>query len=348
MRWSSSYLTLGILVLGLGACQPQPKVTESKETLLIFGTLVEVNLINVPPQDTQAVFKRINADLEFIHFAFHAWHPGPLGRTNELLAQTAEFTANPSVLPLIRRAQTLAEQSHELFNPAIGKLLQLWGFESDTPPVGPPPDKAAIAALVQQHPSMRDISINGIRLRSRNPAIKLDMGAIAKGYALDVVMQDLQAIGVSNAIINAGGGIKVLGQHGDRPWHIGIRDPRAEGVIAGLDLRDGESVSTSGDYERFFDYHGKRYCHILDPRTGYPADQTRSVTVIDKDGTLADAASTALFVAGPTQWLTIAKAMGITQAMLIDSHGVVYVTPQMQQRLTFDKPVSDLRVTPLP
>lgn len=314
----------------------------------MFGTLVEVTLIDIPEKDKQAVLKRINDDLEYLHFAFHAWKPGPLGRTNQLLETSAEFTANPSVIPLISKAKTLAEQSHELFNPAIGKLLKLWGFESDTPPEGPPPDATAIAALVQEHPSMRDIIINGIRMRSTNPAVKLDMGAIAKGYALDIVMRDLKSIGVNNAIVNAGGGIKAIGQHGDRLWHIGIRDPRGEGAIAGIDLRDGESVSTSGDYERFYDYHGKRYCHIIDPRTGYPADRTRSVTVIHKDGTLADAASTALFIAGPGQWPSIAKGMGINQVMFIDSNGVVSVTPQMQQRIKFEKPIKELKVTSLP
>lgn len=348
MPLNFKHLILSLLLLGMIACQPRNKVIETKDTLFVFGTLVEVTLINVPDKDKQAVLKLISDDLDHMHFVFHAWRPGPLGRTNELLEQTAEFTANPSVIPLLSKAQTLARQSHDLFNPAIGKLLKLWGFEDDMPPAGPPPDAAAIQALVKLHPSMSDITIKGIRINNTNPAVKLDMGAIAKGYALDIVTKHLKAIGINNATINAGGGIKVLGQHGDRPWHIGIRDPRANGAIASVDLHDGESISTSGDYERFYDYQGKRYCHILDPRTGYPADKTRSVTVIDNDGTLADAASTALFVAGPTQWLTIAKDMGVTQAMLIDANGVMYMTPQMQKRIKLEKPVTDVRVLALP
>ena len=342
------HLMLSLLLLGVVACQPHTQVTETKDSIFVFGTLVEVTLIDVPKKDKQAVLKRINDDLDYFHYAFHAWRPGPLGRTNELLEQAAAFTANPSLIPLLLKAQNYARQSHDLFNPAIGRLLKLWGFEDDMPPEGPPPDPAAIPALVKQQPSMSSITIKGIRVSNTNPAMKLDFGAIAKGYALDVVINDLKAMGLKNAVINAGGGIKVLGQHGDRPWHIGIRDPRAEGVIASLDVHDGESVSTSGDYERFYDYQGKRYCHILDPRTGYPADKTQSVTVIDNDGTLADAASTALFVAGPEQWLTIAKDMGITQAMLIDAKGVMYMTPQMRQRIKLEKAVKDVRVTPLP
>jgi thiamine biosynthesis lipoprotein len=348
MRLNYNKLILSLLLLSLVACQPRQRVVETKDTILAFGTLVEVTLINVPDKDKQAVLKLIHDDLDHMHFVFHAWHPGPLGRTNELLAQTAEFTANPSVIPLLHKAQTLARQSHDLFNPAIGKLLKLWGFEADLPPAGPPPPAAAIQALLQLHPSMADMTIKGIRISNTNPAVKLDLGAIAKGYALDIVTKHLKAIGIDNATINAGGGIKVLGQHGDRPWHIGIRDPRSSGVIASVDLRDGESISTSGDYERFYDYQGKRYCHILDPRTGYPVDTTRSVTVIDKDGTLADAASTALFVAGPRQWLAIAKDMGVTQAMLIDQHGVMYLTPQMQQRIKLEEPVKDVKVVSLP
>jgi thiamine biosynthesis lipoprotein len=348
MRLNFKHLILSFLLLSSIACQPRNKVVETKDTIFVFGTLVEVTLINVPEKDKQVVLKRINDDLDYFHFAFHAWKPGPLGRTNELLEQAAEFTANPSVIPLLSKAQKLAHESHDLFNPAIGKLLKLWGFQDDMPPEGPPPDAASIQALVRQHPSMSDMTIKGIRISNTNPAVKLDMGAIAKGYALDVVIKDLKSMGINNAIINAGGGIKALGQHGDRPWHIGIRDPRSSGVIASVDVHDGESVSTSGDYERFYDYQGKRYCHILDPRTGYPADKTRSVTVIDHDGTLADAASTALFVAGPAQWLSIAKDMGITQAMLIDTDGVMYMTPLMQKRIKLEKPVKDVRVVPMP
>jgi thiamine biosynthesis lipoprotein len=337
-----------LLAVLLLACHAQSPVVETKDTIMAFGTTVNVTLLDVPPQSKKAVLKRINDEIDYLHYAFHAWKPGPIGRINQLLAAAGEFTANPSVIPLLLKSQQLARESHDLFNPAIGKLLDLWGFHDDFPPQGPPPDPAAIEALVKQHPSLSDLNIQGVRINNTNPAVKLDMGAIAKGYAVDYVIKTLKAEGINNALINAGGDLKVLGQHGDRPWHIGIRDPRGAGVIASTDVYDGEAMFTSGDYANYYDYQGKRYHHILDPRTGYPASQTRSVTVINKDGTRADAAATALFVAGPEQWTAIAKDMGISEAMLIDSNGVIYMTPQMHKRLKLEKPVKDVRVVALP
>jgi thiamine biosynthesis lipoprotein len=348
MHWNCKYPVVALLLMLVTACHAPKPAVETKDRVMAFGTFVEVTLIDVPPQSKKAILKRLNDQLNYMHYAFHAWKAGPIGRTNQLLAAAGKFTANPSVVPLLIRAQRLARESHDLFNPAICKLIDLWGFHDDFPPQGPPPDAAAIQALVKQHPSLRDLAINGIRIDNTNPAVKLDLGAIAKGYAVDFVIDTLKAEGIHNALINAGGDLKVLGQHGDRPWHIGIRDPRGSGVIASTDVHDGEAMFTSSDAVNYYDYHGKRYHHILDPRTGYPADKTRSVTVINHDGTLADATATALFVAGPAQWLSIAKDMGITQAMLIDSAGVIHMTPQMRQRIKLEKPAITVKVESLP
>jgi len=342
------HLLIILSVLMISACHSQQAPVEASETVQGFGTLVEVTLLDVPRQHKDAILKRISDELTYLHYAFHPWHAGPVGRSNQLLAAAGEFTGNPSVIKLLVKAKRLSQQSHELFNPAIGKLVALWGFHDDFPPDGPPPDDAAIQALVKQHPSLSDLTIKGVRINNTNPAVQLDFNAIAKGYTLDFVMDTLKAEGIHNALINIGGDLKVLGQHGDRPWHIGIKDPRGDGVIASTDVKDGEAMMTSGDYISYYDYQGKRYNHIIDPRSGYPADKVRSVTVINPDGALADTAATALFVAGPSQWLAIAKDMGITQAMLIDTQGIIHMTPQMHKRIKLEKPVKDVRVEALP
>jgi thiamine biosynthesis lipoprotein len=186
---------------------------------------------------------------------------------------------------------------------------------------------------------MSQLKLEGIRLQGSNEQIQLNFGAFAKGYAIEKSIKTLQQFGITDAVINAGGDLKVIGQHGTRPWHVGIRDPRnADGVIASLDVANGESVFTSGDYERNFTYNGQVYHHILDPRTGYPAMQTQSVTVIHTDAGIADAAATALFVAGPDNWHRIAKNMGIKFVMLIGNDGTLYMNPAMQQRIVLQHP----------
>jgi len=321
---------------------------ETRDSITAFGGFVTVTLVNVPQQNRQPILKRINDEIKYMQYAFHSWQAGPIGRTNELLAAAGKFTANPSVVPILIKSQQLAKQSHDLFNPAIGKLVDLWGFHDDFPPEGPPPAATDIAALVKQQPSMRDLNIHGIRIDNSNSAVKLDMGGIAKGYALDVVIKTLKAEGVRDALVDADGDLRVLGRHGSKPWHIGIRDPRGKGVIASIDARDGEAVFTSGDYLHYYEFQGKRYNHIIDPRTGYPADKTRSVTVICDDGARADAAATALFVAGPQQWPATAKDMGVDLVMLIDNTGAIYLTPNMRARLKLEIPAQKLRVVPLP
>ena len=340
-------LQLALLGMLFTACQKAPALMDINESILAFGTFVEVQVLDVPAENKQEILQAIEKDLSYMHYAYHPWNSGPTGRTNQLLELAGEFTANPSMVKIIARSKELSAKSNNLFNPAIGHLMKLWGYHDEFPPEGPPPEAEEIKTLLSKNPTMDSISIKGIRISNTNPAVKLDLGGIAKGYALDEITEQLRMLGVRNAIINTGGDLKVIGQHRDRPWHIGIRHPRKEGVIAGIDAHDGEAVITSGDYERYYEFEGKRYHHIIDPSTGYPANGVQSVTVIHVDATLADAAATALFIAGPDQWVETAQAMGIDTAMLIDSNGKIHLTQKMRQRINFEQPVKDINTVTL-
>jgi thiamine biosynthesis lipoprotein len=122
---------------------------------------------------------------------------------------------------------------------------------------------------------------------------------------------------------------------GDKPWLIGIRHPNGTDVLAALAVSGEESVISSGNYERFREYEGVRYSHIIDPRNGKPAQGLSSVTVIARSGALADAASTALTVAGLQDWHRIARQMGVKYVMLMDEKGIIYVNPAMAKRVQF-------------
>jgi thiamine biosynthesis lipoprotein len=338
-----------LISLLLVSCQQRPSLIETHDSILAFGTFIEVTLINVKPEDHERVIESIEKELEYYNRAFHPWKPGPTGRTNQLLEMTGEFTSNPSLIPLIEKSKRYSLQSKGLFNPAIGKLVKLWGYHDELPPEdGPIPSHEAIRAILDQKPSMQDISFRGVRVTNTNPVNKLDFGGIAKGHAVDLILKHMQEMGVKHAIVNTGGDLKVIGQRGSKPWRIGIRDPRGDGVIASMDARHNEAVFTSGDYERFYKLAGKRYHHILDPRTGYPAQNAQSVTVVHNDGALADAAATALFVAGPEEWLEIASSMKITQAMLIDRNGQIHITRKLASRVNFEKPNLDITIVDIP
>lgn len=330
------FLALSLLVLALAGCGKEPLYQQQS---YVFGTLVEVSIYGESEARARQLTDQVFKDFDRLHHTLHAWKPGTLSRMNGIFAQSpARAAIAPGMIPIIQDATRLSEMSHGLFNPAIGNLIKLWGFQNDEfKPVRP--DPAEIERLVATHPQMSDIVIEGIEFYSKNPNVRLDLGGYAKGYALDIAAAYLREQGVKGALVNIGGNIIAVGQHGGRPWHVGIRHPRAPGAIAELDLYDGEAIGTSGDYQRYFMLDGKRYCHIIDPRTGYPAQGVQAVTIIvpkgDKAGALSDAASKPIFIAGPKGWRAAAKDMGIGQAMLIDAQGEIYLTAAMKSRLHF-------------
>jgi thiamine biosynthesis lipoprotein len=330
-----SRLCILLLVACTSGCDSQTDPL-FQDQFFAFGTLIDISLYDVDPQLAKSASNDIEQAFLEMHANWHAWQPGALSSLNRHLSHLDETAIDPSILPLITEAGRLSTLSSGLFNPVIGNLVALWGFHDNPLPVGTLPDSTAVRKLLAQNPTVNDITINGSTISSRNPAVAYDLGGFAKGYAIDRAIEHLRAAGIHDAIINAGGDLRVLGHHGDRPWRIGIRHPRDNGIIASVELSGDTSVFTSGDYERFFEVDGKRYHHIIDPRTGYPATGTASVTVIHEDAATADAAATALFVAGPDQWPETARSMGIRYVMLIDKQGTIHMNPAMQARIQFE------------
>lgn len=316
-------------------CDKHPQ--EYHHSTLRFGTLIDITLYDLDEELAEKVFKALDTDFEYYHSAWTPYEPSSLTRINTLIPTGKAFSIGPSVLPLIEASLKLARQTDDLYNPAIGKLIKLWQFHRHDEPGIQPPDTNEIQQLVEQNPRMSDLEIDGIKMLSNNPAVELNFGAYAKGYAIDLSMTYLKNMGINNAIINTGGDLKVIGTHGDRPWKIAIRHPRNNSVLASINAQDNEAIFTSGDYERYYMHEGMRYHHILDPRTGYPAQGTQSVTVIHNNAGLADVAATALFVAGPDHWYKIAKKLGVKMVMLIDSDENIHVTPEMEKRLVFNE-----------
>ena len=299
-----------------------------------FGTVVEVTQFDSDEERVKRIEEKLKVDFDYMHSAWHPYEPGPLARINSLLPFGSSFSIAPSVLPLIKRGAELADLSDGYFNPAMGGLLQLWGFDrSEDLDKAVPPDAEKIESFVDNMPTMKDVELKGLNLAGHNKNLILDFGGFAKGYGVDRAIEEIQKLGIENVIVNAGGDLRAIGSKGGKPWVIGIRHPRNNGVIASIDIIGDESVFTSGDYERYFEFEGKRYHHILNPKTGYPGEDFQSVTIVDKNASLADAAATALFVAGKKDWQRIAKKMGVAQVMLIDQQGMVIITPELKARI---------------
>jgi FAD:protein FMN transferase len=206
------------------------------------------------------------------------------------------------IAPLTRAAVTAAmhyaEQTGGAFDPTVGPLLELWGFRGGAAPEHVPPPAARTAAL--DRVGVAGVRLDGNTLGLAAAGMALDLGGVAKGWAVDRAYTALQALDLSGFMLNLGGNIRVAGEAAPgRPWTVGIRDPfQADRLLGTLRLADGMAVATSGHYERFVEIDGVRYAHIMDPRTGFPVRGMAGVTVMARTAADADALSTALFVAG--------------------------------------------------
>lgn len=302
----------------------------------VFGTRIEISIYGQSRQRADLLGARVLAEFDRLHHKFHAWQPSMLTELNDKIARGEAFQADQEMVDLLKAATVLAERSDNLFNPAIGRLIRLWGFQSSDIR-GQRPSREAIRHWVDARPRMSDLRYAGTLVSSRNKAVMIDLGGYAKGYALDRAARILRGAGVRAALINVGGNILAIGQPGERAWQVGIRDPRGQGAIATLALRDNEAIGTSGDYERYFMKDGKRHPHIIDPRSGETIDLVASVTIITSGGADAglrsDGNSKPLFIAGPLQWRAMAGRLGLDQVMLIDANRNVDMTAAMRTRM---------------
>lgn len=328
-----SLLALSLLLL-LAACSRNEATYRTQGE--VFGTVVDLSIYGESEARANQLGERVMEEFARLHKKFHAWKPSELTALNDAIARGETYQADAEMVDLLKAATRLAEDSDHTFNPAVGRLIRLWGFQtSDIRPQGP--SQEDIKRLVDARPRMSDLVFNGTRISSRNPTVMLDLGGYAKGYALDRAAQILRAEGVKAALVNVGGNLLAIGQPGNRLWTVGIQDPRGGGMIATVELRDGEAVGTSGDYQRYFMKNGKRHAHIIDPRTGQTTDLVAAVTIITsggKDaGTRSDGYTKPLFIVGPEHWQAMADRLGLKEVMLIDTKKNVMMTPAMRERL---------------
>lgn len=323
-----------LLVLLLSACGKEPLY---QEQAFVFGTQVDVSIYGEDEAKARQAVTSVMREFQRLHDMLHAWKPSELSELNAAIAQGKEKQVSSELAEMLQDAAQLSVRSDGLFNPSIGGLIQAWGFQADDFKAVLP-DEEKIKTLVKASPQMNDLVFVPSGVSSKNKAVKLDLGGYAKGYALDRAAAILKGQGIHSALINIGGNVLALGAHGSRAWRVGIQHPRKPGPLATLELHDGEAIGTSGDYQRYFELDGKRYCHLIDPRSGYPVQGVQAVTILThglRAGVLSDAASKPLFISGASAWSAAAHKMQLDEALLVDAQGMVHLTAAMQKRLEF-------------
>ncbi len=326
-------MLLTVLWLASG-CTQQARRYETRGH--VFGTTVEVTIYGGSQQRADRLAARVLAEFDRLHKKFHAWEPSELTALNDSIARGQPYRGDAEMVGLLKSAAVLSARSDQLFNPAIGHLIRLWGFQSGDL-CAHTPTTAEVRRWVDARPTLSDLRYAGTTITSVNPAVMIDLGGYAKGYALDRAAAILRGEQVEAALVNIGGNVLAIGQPGARPWQVGIRDPRGNGTVALVPLRDNEAIGTSGDYERYFMKDGKRRPHIIDPRSGYPIDLVASVTIItsggDDVGLRSDGNSKPLFITGPAGWEPMAKRLGLNEVLLVDTSRRVLLTPAMRARM---------------
>ncbi|MDH7494473.1 MAG: FAD:protein FMN transferase [Bacillota bacterium] len=255
-------------------------------------------------------------------------------------SDVAELNRNAGGLPssvagdtlyVVKRAKEYADLSNGKFDVAIGPLVQLWGIGTKHAKV-PSPEDIAVAKQLVHHGEV-EVDESGGTVRLPKAGMALDLGAIAKGYAADEAAEVLTERGVESAFIDLGGNILVVGSRPDgSPWRVGIQDPWKErgATFAVLSVRDTAVVS-SGTYERFFEQHGRRYHHIIDPDTGYPAETgVVSATIVARRAVDADALSTAVFLLGPSDGMGLVERLPGIEAVIVTEVREVLVSPGLK------------------
>jgi len=247
-------------------------------------------------------------------------------------AAETPFKTSIELFELIARALELGRLSGGCFDISYDSVGFLYDLRA-----GIVPDDAS---RLGQLPliNYRAIELDPVQhtIRFLHPGMRINLGGIAKGYAVERGAAIVRAHGIRHALLNAGGDSRVVGDRRGQPWIIGIRNPSShDGVVARLPIVD-EAISTAGDYERYFDRDGVRYHHILNPVTGLPSSGVRSVTVMGPDGTMTDGLDTAIFVMGVERGMALIAALPGYEAVIVDAAGRLYYSDGLGNAKTND------------
>jgi FAD:protein FMN transferase len=259
--------------------------------------------------------------------------PSDVIRVNAAAGSGAAIPVSSETFEVIAQSLDMSRRSGGAFDITYAAMHGLWKFDEDLEPRVPAPRQIAERKrLVNWRDVIADSAARTIRLR--RVGMRMGLGGIAKGYAVDHAAAILRARGLANFMVQAGGDLYVSGTKGGAHWMVGVRDPRGgpRDVIATMPI-ENHAFSTAGDYERSFVLKGRRYHHIIDPKTGYPATASREVTIFAPTAFLADALDDAVFILGPEKGLALCKQFPDTAALIVDARNRVWVSPELEGKL---------------
>jgi FAD:protein FMN transferase len=296
-----------------------------KRTKIILGTTVEIIFKDSERDSCDKYFNAAFKEFQRIDDLFSSYKTGnPIYEINYSDGDTIE--PEREIVDLLKVCDEMNTLTEGAFDVTLGALTNAWKFNTQSPEI-PPKDSLEKALSIS---GWKNLEFAGENRICKKRKVLLNLGAIAKGYAVDKVFELLREKGAKNFLINAGGEIRASGDD----WNIGIQDPRnPSSLLYSLILNEEFGVATSGDYENFFEVNGRRFHHILDPLTGFPATGCRSVTIIARKVTTADALATGIFVMGKEKGLKLAESLLDVECLIIDSSGNEFMSNGFEKYL---------------
>ncbi len=287
------------------------------EDAAMMGTRISVRLWHDDGATARRAADAAFAEIDRIERMMSTYMEDSLISEVNRRAATEAVPAGPELYGLVETALRLSRLTDGAFDITFDSVGQHYDFRA-----GRRPDEATLAAeITALDYHLVELVPDEQAIRFLRPGVRINLGGIAKGYAVERAVAVLREAGVRHAIVSAGGDSRLLGDRGGEPWVVGVRDPRsADGVAVRLPLAD-EAISTSGDYERYFEDEGVRYHHILSPATGQPARGVISASVIGPDGVMTDGLSTSVFVLGVERGLALIEDLPGYEAIVIDEAG---------------------------
>jgi thiamine biosynthesis lipoprotein len=300
----------------------------------IMDTKVEITVVSESADKAEKAIDAAFAEIRRLERLLSFWTEDSEIALIYENAGKSPVAVSPETFDIIKKSLYVSEKTAGAFDPTVGPLIRLWDFWEKKKPENGELEKAL---LLVDYSAMSLNKEESTAYLSRK-GMSFDTGGIAKGYAADRAVDVLMKMDIRAGLVSVAGDIKAFGQKPDgKGWNVGIRDPRSEDsdeLIATIELMD-ESISTSGDYERFFIEESIRYHHILDPQTGHPAQGCMSVTVVAKDAVMTDGFSTGVFVLGPEKGLQLLGKLGF-EGVIIASNGERYLTEGIKDRVKWN------------
>ena len=295
-----------------------------KQTRFMMDTYVTVYTIGPKSKTLPAINAALDR-MQAVDAKFNSRNPG--SPVNTFNTQNVPIT-DREVLDVVALALQIAKDTDGAFDITVEPLIELWGFYGDSPRL---PGPEEIQNCLKQV-GYSNLILSENELQKKKADVRIDLGAIAKGYAVGQAAKVLRDQGVTSALIDAGGDVYALGKKAGQLWKVGIRKPRGDKILGYLEVQD-LAVMGSGDYERFFERDGKRYHHIFDPKTGYPAAGLSGTTLVHPDPMVADAWNTAIFVLGPEKGLAIVERISGMEALMVLTSGKIIYSSGLAQAL---------------